>query len=87
MKLRRLIKNQLMTLLTQERSHEEFFENEIHGFAPLPRGQVCLFGCNPGKSLIAQNWARSDRIKHYCYLFVNISSAALPMGAAGLIDA
>ena len=36
MKLRRLIKNQLMTLLTQEKSHEEFFENEIHGHAPQP---------------------------------------------------
>ena len=36
MKLRRLTKNSLMTLLTQERTHEEFFENEIHGYAPQP---------------------------------------------------
>lgn len=31
MKLRRLYKNALTTLFTQERTHEEFFESEVHG--------------------------------------------------------
>ncbi len=31
-----LFKNRLLTLLTQERTHEAFFEKEIHGHAPEP---------------------------------------------------
>ena len=36
MKLRRLFKNEFTTLFTQERSHEEFFEQEIHGIGSSP---------------------------------------------------
>ena len=36
MNLRRLYKNELMTLFTQERTHEEFFENQVHGIGSEP---------------------------------------------------
>ena len=36
MNLRRLFKNEFLTLLTQDDSHEAFFEREIHGHAPEP---------------------------------------------------
>ena len=29
--MNRLFKNELLTLLTQEQTHESFFENEVHG--------------------------------------------------------
>src|SRR5262245_54030780 len=37
MKLRRLYKNELTTLFTQERSHEQFFDNEVHGCGSEPQ--------------------------------------------------
>lgn len=35
--INRLFKNELLTLLTQEQTHESFFENEVHGYAPEPQ--------------------------------------------------
>ena len=35
--MNRLFKYELLTLLTQEQTHESFFENEVHGHAPEPQ--------------------------------------------------
>ena len=35
--INRFFKNELLTLLTQEQTHESFFEKEIHGHAPEPQ--------------------------------------------------
>ena len=34
--LDRLFKNEFLTLLTQEQTHESFFEKEVHGRSPEP---------------------------------------------------